>query len=119
MQDWLAVSIVFSLLFGLMLLAIYGIYWLAPQAPTEAKRRRYEAGNPPHGEPKAPLAMQYFGYVIMLVALEPLVVIPIVYFALSPTPTSAIFVLAAVVLAVLAAIYGYAHSKDIRKWMIE
>lgn len=120
MQDWLAVAIAVALLLGLTLLAIYAVYLIAPQAPTEAKRRRYEAGNPPHGEPKAPLAMQYFGYVLMLVTLEPLVVLPIVYFALKPTSlASAAMVLAALALVAAASIYGYAHSRDIRKWTVD
>ncbi|CCC82434.1 NADH-quinone oxidoreductase subunit A [Thermoproteus tenax] len=85
MSDWIIVSVIFLLVFGLTLLAIYLIYLLAPQAPTEAKRRRYEAGNPPHGEPKSRLAMQYFGYVLMLVTLGALIAVPLIYFALSPT----------------------------------
>lgn len=120
MSDWLALTIVFLLILGLTLLAIYAIYLIAPQAPTEAKRRRYEAGNPPQGEAKSRLAMQYFGYVLMLVTLEPLIAVPIIYFAISPLSVeSAIYLLVIVALIVLASLYAYAHSKDIRKWILD
>lgn len=120
MSDLAVLTIVFLLVLGLLFLAIYAIYLIAPQAPTEAKRRRYEAGNPPQGEAKSRLAMQYFGYVLMLTILEPLVAIPLVYFALSPTSVeSAVYLLVAVTLLALATLYAYAHSKDIRKWMLD
>ncbi|MEZ0248148.1 MAG: NADH-quinone oxidoreductase subunit A [Thermoproteus sp.] len=119
MSDWAVLTIIFLLILGLTLLAVYAIYLIAPQAPTEAKRRRYEAGNPPQGEAKSRLAMQYFGYVLMLVTLEPLIAVPIVYFAISPSYASAIYLLVIVALIVIAAMYAYAHSRDIRKWILD
>jgi len=119
MSDWLALLAVFLLILGLTLLAVYAIYLIAPQAPTEAKRRRYEAGNPPQGEAKSRLAMQYFGYVLMLVALEPLIAVPVVYFAISPTAASAVYLLVIAAVIMLASLYAYVHSKDIRKWILD
>jgi len=63
--------------------------------------------------------MQYFGYVLMLVALEPLMAVPVVYFAISPTAASAIYLLVTVAVIVLASLYAYVHSKDIRKWILD
>lgn len=120
MSDLVAFTIVFLLILGLLFLAVYAIYLIAPQAPTEVKRRRYEAGNPPQGEAKSRLAMQYFGYVLMLVTLEPLIAVPLVYFALSPTSVeSALYLVIIVVLLALASLYAYVHSRDIRRWILD
>jgi NADH:ubiquinone oxidoreductase subunit 3 (subunit A) len=42
---------------------------------TEIKTMRWEAGNPPMKNPKYALPMQYFGYMFLFMAAEPIVVI--------------------------------------------
>ncbi len=35
------------------------------------KRLRYDAGNPPRGEARLPALYQYFGYILIFIALDP------------------------------------------------
>ncbi len=39
------------------------------------KRKRYEAGNPPSGEAKKRLPYQYYGYILLYLAVEPIFVL--------------------------------------------
>jgi len=77
MDDATAVALVFGVLFLLMVETVYLVMLIAPRRPTPYKLMRYEAGNPETGPAKAPLAMQYLGYLLMLVTLEPAAAIPI------------------------------------------
>lgn len=44
-----------------------------PEGPF--KRKRYEAGNPPTGEAKKKIPYQYYGYIIIYLAVEPIFLI--------------------------------------------
>ncbi|MEM0369591.1 MAG: hypothetical protein QXK71_04440 [Pyrobaculum sp.] len=48
-------------------------YLLAPKARGEIRERRFEAGNPPFGEVKRRLVMQYVGYIYLVTAVEAVV----------------------------------------------
>jgi NADH:ubiquinone oxidoreductase subunit 3 (subunit A) len=48
---------------------------------TEVKTMRWEAGNPPMKYPKYTLPMQYFGYMFLFMAAEPIVVILLLFSA--------------------------------------
>jgi NADH-quinone oxidoreductase subunit A len=67
MDDATAVALVFGVLFLLTVETVYLAMLIAPRRPTPYKLMRYEAGNPETGPAKAPLAMQYLGYLLMLV----------------------------------------------------
>lgn len=47
---------------------------LSPSRPTAVKVSRYEAGNIPLGRARGRLSMQYFGYLLIFVTFEPIVV---------------------------------------------
>lgn len=54
------------------LLLAYAFLRLATGGPDHPyKRLRYEAGNPPSGEARLPVLYQYFGYILIFVALDP------------------------------------------------
>jgi NADH-quinone oxidoreductase subunit A len=56
----------------LSLLLAYAFLRLATGGPEHPyKRLRYEAGNPPRGEARLPVLYQYFGYILIFVALDP------------------------------------------------
>jgi len=119
MNDATAVALVFLILFGLMVGAIYLVMLIAPRRPTPTKLMRYEAGNPETGPAKAPLAMQYLGYVLMLVTLEPAAAIPIAVFMF--TGNLLLTVLTAVVGGVVtlaASAYAYRYAKKIELWRV-
>ncbi len=66
--------IAFALFLVLLAIALGALvlvgYLLAPKSPHVAKERRFEAGNPPFGEVKRRLLMQYVGYIYMVTAIE-------------------------------------------------
>jgi NADH-quinone oxidoreductase subunit A len=72
----------------------------------EIKISRYEAGNIPIKDPKSRIPMQYFGYMFMFMALEPVLVLILI---LAVTPTLSFFaILGVTALLFIPAIYsGY------------
>jgi NADH dehydrogenase subunit A (EC 1.6.5.3) len=119
MDDATAVALVFVVLFVLMVGAIYLVMLIAPRRPTPYKLMRYEAGNPETGPAKAPLAMQYLGYLLMLVTLEPAAAIPIAVYMF--TKDILLTVLTAVIgglVALAASTYAYSYAKKIEYWRI-
>ena len=64
--------------------AVYGISRILPKRnPTELKYLRWESGNISAGLPKYTLPMQYYGFVVLFMAFEPVVVL-FLLFALFP-----------------------------------
>ncbi len=59
-------------------LVIYIAFKVAEKRPSPVKAFRYEAGNPPVGEVKFVLPMQYVGFLIMFFAVEPILAILLV-----------------------------------------
>ncbi|MCU7786683.1 NADH-quinone oxidoreductase subunit A [Pyrobaculum sp. 3827-6] len=117
MSDAVAVALAFTILFLLMIGTVYLVMLIAPRRPTPGKLMRYEAGNPETGPAKAPLAMQYLGYILMLVALEPAVAIPLaVQMAFKDLALTATTALIGGVVAVAASLYGYHYAKKIELW---
>ncbi|MGB2842489.1 MAG: NADH-quinone oxidoreductase subunit A [Halobacteriota archaeon] len=74
--------------------------------PTEIKMWRWEAGNPPMKLPKYTLPMQYFGFMFLFMAAEPIVVILLLFSAYPGLSFLVLLILA--LLLLLPAIYvGY------------
>lgn len=75
-------------------------------SPTEVKMSRWEAGNIPIKFPKYTLPMQYFGFMFMFMAVEPIIVLLLIFSAF-PTVNFLILLLFSF-LFLLPAIYaGY------------
>ncbi len=81
------------------------------------KRARYEAGNIPSGEAKTRLPFQYYGYVILYLGVEPLIVLLyLLPFSRSYDSLTTLASLLAVLLPVVA--WGVAMSEKISEWRI-
>jgi len=117
MDDATAVALAFLVVFILMVETVYLAMLIAPRRPTPQKLMRYEAGNPETGPAKAPLAMQYLGYLLMLVALEPAAALPIAVYIFTGNLVSTIYTALVGVLVLLAAsTYAYRYAKRIELW---
>jgi NADH:ubiquinone oxidoreductase subunit 3 (subunit A) len=73
---------------------------------TEIKTMRWEAGNPPLEFPKYTLPMQYFGYMFLFMAAEPIVVI-LLLFSAYPSLGFTLLLLLSLVLLLPAVYVGY------------
>jgi len=73
---------------------------------TEIKTMRWEAGNPPMKNPKYALSMQYFGYMFLFMAVEPIIVI-LFLFAACPGLNFTVLLLLSMVLLLPAIYIGY------------
>ncbi|AKG92305.1 NADH dehydrogenase subunit A [Geoglobus ahangari] len=61
---------------------IYGLSRILPKRnPTELKYLRWESGNISVGLPKYTLPMQYYGFVVLFMAFEPIVVLLLLFAA--------------------------------------
>lgn len=119
MSDAEVIVLAFAVLFVLMVGTIYGVMLIAPRRPTPQKLMRYEAGNPETGPAKAPLAMQYLGYILMLVTLEPTAAIPIAIYLASGDLYSTVFAaLIGGLIAVAVSAYAYNYAKRIELWTV-
>lgn len=100
---------------ALALLVVVG-YLLAPRRPSELKERRFEAGNPPYGEVKRRLVMQYIGYIYLVTAVEALVGVMIIaaLLGVSVELLTAVGVALGALLAFVAKYIKYVA--DIKKW---
>jgi NADH dehydrogenase subunit A (EC 1.6.5.3) len=119
MDDATAVALVFTILFVLTIDTIYLVMLIAPRRPTPYKQMRYEAGNPETGPAKAPLAMQYLGYLLMLVTLEPAAAIPIAVYMFTGDLLLTVFtaVIGGVVTLAVST-YAYSYAKKIELWRV-
>lgn len=79
---------------------------------TPVKIQRFEAGNIPIGHPKWVLPMQYLGFVVIFLALEPVFVLILL---LSTVPTADVyaFTLFALALLIPALYAGFSYSMDV------
>ncbi|MDI9610167.1 MAG: NADH-quinone oxidoreductase subunit A [Archaeoglobaceae archaeon] len=79
---------------------------------TEVKIQRFEAGNIPIGHPKWVLPMQYFGFVVMFLALEPIFVLILLLSAVASLDVYA-FTIIALALLLPALFVGYNYSLEV------
>ncbi|MCK4476405.1 MAG: hypothetical protein KAU16_06730 [Methanophagales archaeon] len=90
----------------LILIKIWPIYH-----PSEVKLSRWEAGNIPIRLPKYTLPMQYFGFMFMFMAVEPILVILLVFSAY-PTPNFYLVLLLSLLFLLPAIYVGYKISLE-------
>jgi NADH:ubiquinone oxidoreductase subunit 3 (subunit A) len=85
---------------------------------TEVKMMRWEAGNPPMKYPKYTLPMQYFGYMFLFMAAEPIVVILLLFSAYPGLGFSVLLLLSLLIL--LPALYvGYKMALEMAESKVE
>jgi len=81
---------------------------------TEIKTMRWEAGNPAMKNPKYALPMQYFGYMFLFMAAEPIVVI-LFLFAACPGFNFLVLLLLSLLLLLPAIYAGYRIAGEMSK----
>ena len=103
MQEVIAVIIVIAVAV-LTDIVILGVAKILPKRkPSKLKYMRWEAGNIPIATPKYVLSMQYFGYLILFMALEPVVVLLFLFSAFPSVEVIKLFVIS--IIAFAPAIY--------------
>jgi len=109
-------ALIVGILIGVCIImdvAILGLAKVLPQKnPTPVKIQRFEAGNPPIGVPKFVMPMQYMGFMVMFMALEPVLVLLLLLSAY-PTPAFAYILLVSMILIVPPLYIAYNYSLDI------
>jgi len=112
------VALFAALIIALLLLSVLVSWRLGAKNPNPAKYDRYEAGNPPTGEPKGRLAMQYFGFLILLTGSELIALTPaIMYVATGDQSLIPVAVAAPIIVAILA-IWGSRKALRIEEWQV-
>jgi len=81
---------------------------------TEIKTMRWEAGNPPMKFPKYTLPMQYLGFMFMFMAVEPVVVI-LLLFSAYPSANFTMLLLLSLLLLLPALYVGYTITLEMAK----
>jgi NADH-quinone oxidoreductase subunit A len=81
---------------------------------TEIKTMRWEAGNPPMKFPKYTLPMQYFGFMFLFMAVEPIVVI-LLLFSAYPSASFTVLLLLSLLLLLPALYVGYTMTLEMAK----
>jgi len=115
----------------IILLILIGAVWLlklilAPRPDVvdveKLRYERYEAGNPPRRRESAKtrLPMQYLGYLIIFLAVEPAVVLFALSLAVPKSLSGALGKLYLIFIAVYTPLLYYAirEAKDVRKWFL-
>ncbi len=86
--------------------------YLPKYRPSAVKVQRFEAGNIPIGYPKWVLPMQYLGFVVLFLALEPVFVLILLLSALGSEDVYA-FTFIALVLLLPGLYAGYSYSLEV------
>ncbi|MCE4614892.1 MAG: hypothetical protein F7B60_05140 [Desulfurococcales archaeon] len=81
------------------------------------KYQRFEASNPPSGEAKTKVSMQYLGYLVSFLALEPIVVLSFIVFNTSKLSLALQFYGIFLIVYVPFLAYAVYESKKIKEWM--
>ncbi|RLG37427.1 NADH-quinone oxidoreductase subunit A [Candidatus Alkanophaga liquidiphilum] len=94
----------------LILIKIFPKYY-----PSELKSGRFEAGNVPLRYPRWTLPMQYFGFMFLFMAVEPIIVLLLVLSSLSPEHFLPLLLIS--LLLLLPTIYvGYKMAVEGGRW---
>jgi len=91
-------------------------------AKEKYKYQRYDAGNPPKkGDARGKISMQYLGYLIVFLAVEPAIILFAILLAAPTAALKSVLILFAVLVAVYAPLLAYAISeaKRVESWMLE
>mgnify|MGYP001772810230 CR=1 FL=1 len=112
--------------FLLLVAVIYLLKWLLRASPEIEKTEPYkkipfESANPPKGVGKGKVSFQYFGYLVMFLAMEPAVVL-LTFISIVPrTLISNAILLYLVLVLVFAPLLAYAayESKKIKNWILD
>ena len=84
------------------------------------KYERFEAGNPPKGEARKKVSMQYLGYLIIFLAVEPAVILVALALAAPRSMIDSLLYLYAVFIAVYTPLLVYAlrEARRVEAWTL-
>jgi len=85
------------------------------------KYERYEAGNPPKGDPRKKITMQYLGFLILFLGVEPAVILLAIAIAAPRELLPRVAALYAFLIIVYAPLlyYGLREARRIEAWILE
>lgn len=118
--------VILPILLTLLLLAVIKFLIVLTRAPPDIEARekyklmRFEAGNPMKGEARRKVSMQYLGYLIMFLAVEPAVILLALSLAAPREALSGVLSLYAVFIAVYAPLLYYAvrEARRVESWTL-
>ncbi|MEM0377643.1 MAG: NADH-quinone oxidoreductase subunit A [Thermofilum sp.] len=107
------ITLALGLLAGSLVLLLARILERGPGG--RFKRARYEAGNPPSGEAKARLPFQYYGYVLLYLSVEPLMVL---FFLTTYYDKPALSAALAALALLPAVVWGALAADELERWRL-
>lgn len=94
---------------------------VTPRRSFPSKFQRFEAGNPPHGRARGWFAMQYYGYLIVFLTVEPIVIymfLILMHLNASPIPSLLLFIIL-VLMLIPPMVFGLDLARKVKIWLIE
>ncbi|MGC9108413.1 MAG: NADH-quinone oxidoreductase subunit A [Infirmifilum sp.] len=111
----LLLVVILGILAGLLVILLALLLERGPARPF--KRLRYEAGNPPKGEAKKRIPFQYYGYLILYLGIEPLIIL--LYLLPFSNLQQGLIIVGAMLLAVIPDVWwGLKLADEISLWRI-
>jgi NADH-quinone oxidoreductase subunit A len=94
---------------------------VAPPKPTPLKNERFECGNPPSKEGRGQLTMQYYGYLVVFLTVEPVFIYSFLLLMDAHQAFSTVVALFAMILLMLIPplIFGLDSARKIRLWKMK
>jgi NADH:ubiquinone oxidoreductase subunit 3 (chain A) len=93
---------------------IYVTRRLAAKNPNAVKLQRYEAGNPPVGEARYIFPIQYVGFLLVFLGMEPVIVILLILSSAAVVGMPIVIMILVILLIALPSIYvGYKYALKI------
>jgi len=93
---------------------IYVTRRLAAKNPNAVKLQRYEAGNPPVGEARYIFPIQYVGFLLVFLGMEPIIVILLILSSAAVVGMPIVTMILAILLIALPSVYvGYKYALKI------
>ncbi|KUO81848.1 MAG: NADH-ubiquinone oxidoreductase [Vulcanisaeta sp. OSP_8] len=90
---------------------IYVTRRLAAKNPNAVKLQRYEAGNPPVGEARYIFPIQYVGFLLVFLGMEPVIVILLILSSAAVVGMPIVIMILVILLIALPSIYvGYKYA---------
>jgi len=93
---------------------IYVTRRLAAKNPNAVKLQRYEAGNPPVGEARYVFPIQYVGFLLVFLGMEPVIVILLILSSAAVVGMPIVIMILVILLIALPSVYvGYKYALKI------
>lgn len=110
-----SLTIIINMAVLLLVVALARLISRGPEYPM--KRMRYEAGNPPKGKARSWLPLQYYGYLIIFLAFEPILAMIFLFPYYAGKTLSMLYLFLAILgIAAPPFIYAIRQAGDIDLW---